>query len=266
MLFIALLISFTHGVYYSILDYKEDSFLSENFLSKLNTVKEEEILLLLLNQSFQLPSHKHPGRPPKYDLVNPLSKKLGPSAKNIVKNGGHCGRRSRLLITLLHKKNIDARKVHLINDNYKKYYHSHEYVHAVVEANIDGKWVIADPLYNLVYRNSDGDIASLDEIRLSPSIFNDGVTRANEKYVEYFEELYTYDNYRKFYWNSLPFGGAAYSFMANKIGSLRANAITTAYILEKPYLLLSVLSYMASFVIAVFLFLVKRKNKAVYKN
>lgn len=259
-LFITLVLTLIHGIFYTVLNSKENTFLNTNYLSKVNATNNEDLLMSLLSLSFQLPDHKRPGDPPNYSLVNPISRILGPSAKNIAINGGHCGRRARLLIALLHEKSIDARKVHLINKNYKQYDHSHEYVHAVVEANINGKWVIADPLYNIVYINESGQLAGLDEIQASPKIFNEGILRADEKYVEYFIDLYTYDEYRKFYWNSLPLGDTIYLFLAEKLDPLQANNLYTPYILEKPYLFLALLSYVLSFIIFILLLLANRSR------
>ncbi|MDL1976386.1 MAG: transglutaminase domain-containing protein [Deltaproteobacteria bacterium] len=238
------------------MNYREDSFLKQNFLSKIHYNKEENILLSLLQLSFNLPSHKRPGNPPKYNIANPLLKILGPPAKHIAEKGGHCGRRSRLLINLLHKKNIKARKVHLINQNYKKHGHTHEYVHAVVEAFINGSWVVADPLYNIVYMNENGEMAGLNEIQSNPKIFKEGIRHADTKYVDYLEDLYTYAEYRKFIWNSLPWGDFIRIFLANKFGKMRVDMLSIPYILEKPYLCLAIMSYLMSLFILIQFFVI----------
>lgn len=264
ILFILISILFSHGVFYTLMDYREDLFLKQNFLSKIHYEKEEYILLAFLQLSFNLPSHKLPGNPPKYNLLNPLLKTLGPPSMLIAAKGGHCGRRSRLLINLLHKKNIMARKVHLINQNYKKYGHSHEYVHAVVEAFVNGSWVIADPLYNIVYMNENSEMATLNEIQSNQKIFKEGIRRANTKYVDYLEDLYTYNEYRKFNWNSLPWGNAIYLFLTKKIGVKRVDMLPTPYILEKPYLCLEITSFLLSLFILIILFYkCSRTNTAI---
>lgn len=255
------------GIYFTVQQYKEDKFLQRKIIDKIQAHDGENILLEALKFSYNLPPH----RPhiPNYNFSNSFMEKLGPTAGMIFRKGGHCGRRSRLLIVILKKKDITAHKVHLVNDEWKKHGHRHKYVHAVVEAKIDGKWVVADPLYNLVYINPNGKLAGISDIRSNPKIFIDKVKNASHYCLpNYPVEVYTYDNIRRIFWIAFPKGEVLYELLSNIIGKEKLNRVYMPYFVERPYTLLFLFSYLFSIILVIIgsIAFLKSKNHIDYKN
>jgi hypothetical protein len=242
---LALLLT-AHGTYFAIEQRKDQQYLQSIVLPTIAKGDEEKVLLSTLVASFDLPPHRGRGNASNYGIKHPGLKALGPPASLVHVHGGHCGRRTRLMIALLALNDIPARKVHLINEQFLEFHHSHRYVHAVVEAKIDERWVIADPLFNMVYRNSSGDLATLQDIRNDPLTFTRGVAEADTTYAPYPVELYTYDNYRNFIWNSIPGGELFYSMLEALAGEEHAKQIAGPRTLEQPLLLMAWVSFLGA--------------------
>lgn len=74
---------------------------------------------------------------------------------------GECGSYAGVLVKLLRAENIAARFGQMLDrEDVNGVAH-----HIVVEAWLDGRWVILDPLYDLVFRGDDGRILGYDEIK-----------------------------------------------------------------------------------------------------
>ena len=72
-----------------------------------------------------------------------------------------CGSYSGLLVELLKEKGFRVRFGQMLDrEDVTGVAH-----HIVVEVWLDGRWVICDPMYNLVFRGEDGRILGFDEIR-----------------------------------------------------------------------------------------------------
>jgi len=224
-----------HGGYYAVQWYREDRIIDGRMLTQVTSVPPEQRLEHSLRVAFNIPPHKSPAPAPDYRLANPLLKVLGPPASRIYESGGHCGRRARLLIVLLGKQGIPARKIHLVNQNYARFGHASEYVHAVVEAKVQDRWIVLDPLYNIIYRRRDGSYATLEEIRADSQVFQRGLASADTTFSPYYPTLYTFGDYRKFLWSSIPGGRSVYDLVAGAIGPDRAREIPTPLMLETPY-------------------------------
>lgn len=231
------------GSYYAVKDYQEHRFVREVLVAPIEQLPPGKRLEQTLRVAFQIPPHKPPAPAPDYGLSNPALRVLGPPASLIQQNGGHCGRRSRLLIALLAEQAIPARKIHLINQDYHRFGHASEYVHSVVEAKIGDRWAVLDPLYNIIYRNSDGSYASLEDIRANPEVFRRGLASADTRFTPYYPTLYTYTQYRKFIWSSLPGGNLLYGILERLVSPDRAREIPTPAVLESPYAAMVLLSF-----------------------
>lgn len=233
-----------HGTYFLVGHLAALTYLKEEVMPRVVGPSQEDILESALFVAFSIPPHRGAGNAPDYGIRHPILRVLGPSADVIHMKGGHCGRRARLLMAILEQYDIPARKVHLINDRFAEFSHSHRYVHAVVEARIDGKWVVADPLYNIIYRTAQGDLASLQEIQGDRKrVFFAIIAEADTLYSPYYAELYTFDRYRKFIWNSFPGGEQLYEWLEKVIGLERARELSGPAVIEKPLLAIAVASY-----------------------
>jgi hypothetical protein len=237
---------FLHGLYYHYGHFQDVAYVRVEILPGIESLEGEPAVVRALQASFLLPPHRGAGNTPDYQLTHPVLKLLGPPASLVHQRGGHCGRRSRLLIAILKQMDIEAHKVHLLNGRFRDFNHSQAYVHAVVEARINGRWIVLDPLYNIVFRNESGGLARLAEIQRDSAIFAAGVRSADERYANYHTELYTYDNYRKFIWSSFPGGETVYGAYERLVGTQRARDTVGPSLLEEPLRALAISSYGAA--------------------
>ena len=74
---------------------------------------------------------------------------------------GKCGSYSGLLVKLLRSAGFSTRFVQML-DREEVTGEAH---HIIVEALLDGRWVICDAMYDLVFRGEDGRILGFDEIK-----------------------------------------------------------------------------------------------------
>jgi hypothetical protein len=88
---------------------------------------------------------------------------LKPGAWQVYRWGSDCAGASRLMIRLLAALGIEASKLGL---------HDEQGIgrHAVVEARVDGRRVIADPLHGIVYPLPDGRLATAADLARQPDL------------------------------------------------------------------------------------------------
>lgn len=98
----------------------------------------------------------------------PIFSFLRPMPRQVLKQGGDCGDRSRLVIRLLRLRGINASKWALYTQEMKS-------VHAVVELEAETGKMVLDPLFALWFPRSDGGYYGIRELRQSPSILQDRV-------------------------------------------------------------------------------------------
>ena len=93
--------------------------------------------------------------------------------QTVLKGGGHCSCRARLLCALCQVLGIDARPAMqwawVDRDNPEKLLGGH----TVAEAHIDGQWGFFDPQHHLYCRTHDGSFPGIRQIRENPEIFYD---------------------------------------------------------------------------------------------
>jgi transglutaminase-like putative cysteine protease len=120
-----------------------------------------------------------------------------PSARDVVKYGGHhtgsCGSYSRVVVALLSEVDIPARVIILRDENDRS-------LHAVVNARIDGRWRVADPLYGIVFTKPDGGLATADDLREDRDLLPANANR-NPSYPI---DVFTYDNFALMNWEKIP--------------------------------------------------------------
>jgi hypothetical protein len=222
--------------YYAWQAHVEDRTLRTELLSRIPAgASPGERILDSMDLSFHLPPHR--GVHVDYHLLNPLMKLMRPSALNVYRHGGHCAKRSRLLTVLLESQGIKAHKLFLYNPRGLVLLNDppRAWVHVVVEAQLDGRWVVVDPLFHLVFPKPDGELATAADLRKHPDLLLAGRERADERYDTWEDSLYTYQDVRRFPWFMIPVAGeAAYAVLATVAGKARADAIVTPLWMEKP--------------------------------
>jgi hypothetical protein len=99
-------------------------------------------------------------------------------------DGGACGTHSHVLAKLLKQSGISVRIAQMKCG--KKYG-----CHIVVEAKISNKFVVLDPLYNLSFRNTNGQLASFSEISQDWDFYKKQVPEDYEMKMKYEGVRYT---------------------------------------------------------------------------
>ena len=162
--------------------------ISKSFESKRNLTDEERVLGLLDST---------------YKLLNPrkeffggkewlsIRDKLLRSSDIQMLDGGACGTHSHVLAKLLKKSHVPVRIAQMKCGK--------EYgCHIVVEAKLNNKFVVLDPLYNLFFRNKDGQLASFSEISNDWNFYKSQVPKGYGMEMRY--EGVRYTN-----WDKIPY-------------------------------------------------------------
>ncbi len=105
---------------------------------------------------------------------------------------GPCGSRSRVVVAMLKSRGIHARLLLLLDGKQ----HS---IHTVVETYIDGRWVVADPTYDIVFHRRDGRLATRDDLRRDPGLLA-LATEGREPYPS----IYSYTRAAHTNWHKIP--------------------------------------------------------------
>ncbi len=166
---------------------------------------------------------------------------------------GACGSHVRVVVAMLRAHGIPARPLlHLDN-------HGHN-VHTVVEAQIDGRWVVADALYGIVFRRRDGALASAADMRsdhaalLSQTVHVPG----------YDTTLYNFDPVTHFNWNKVPvLLPAVRTVLSAAVGEDRVDQLVRPSIWMWPEEFYAVCCYFAAVVLAGYAILRSRAQEKV---
>lgn len=92
------------------------------------------------------------------------------SPRRVLERGSqYCGFLSVAMRTLLAIGGYRARQVDMIDGQ------NPPVSHAVVEVFYSGRWHLYDPTYGLIFRNSDGEVASYHDVRLNPGLISESL-------------------------------------------------------------------------------------------
>ena len=93
---------------------------------------------------------------------------LHPGAGDVLRWGsdyrGGCGSHVRVVMAMLQASGLKCRPLLLLDSTGKS-------VHTDVETWIDGRWVVADALYGIVFRRRDGALATTEDVRADSEAF-----------------------------------------------------------------------------------------------
>ena len=208
------------------------------------TSDAEEKLMRSTAVAFAIPRRAHV--PLAVRWRDPWAMILRPSAYEVYLHGGPCSGRSRLLAELLELQGIPAHKLYLYNplglallkDSPRAW------VHVVVEAKIGDRWVVADPLFNLVFRRTDGQLATAQDLSRDPTLLRQWRLRANERYDNWEDALYTYHDLRRFPWFVVPgIGEGIRAVLVSAMSAPQVDSWATPPWLERPPLTIAALSW-----------------------
>ena len=175
-----------------------------------------------------------------YYRLNPLH----PGPADVVRWGsdyrGQCGSHSRVVIALLAHRGIEARPLLILDGR------GHS-IHTVVEARVDGRWVVGDPTFDLVYHRRDGQLATREDLAADTSQFH-----AQVRDVPFYDPRYDYDDVALFNWKKLPVVlPAVRSALVRVMGADRVDDIQRPWVWMRPHAFYAV----ACFALAVALLL-----------
>jgi hypothetical protein len=128
-----------------------------------------------------------------YYKYNPLH----PGAADVLRWGAHqsggCGSHSRVVVALLQAAGLKARPLIILDSHGRS-------THTTVETSVNGKWVVADALYGIVFTRRDGQLASAAEVAADTANF-----LAQVRDVPGYDiKEYNYDHVTLLNWGKIP--------------------------------------------------------------
>jgi hypothetical protein len=127
-----------------------------------------------------------------YYWLNPVH----PGPGDVIRWGsdyrGGCGSHTGVLVAMLRASGIEARPFFLLDS-------AGSSRHTVVQARIDGRWVISDPNFGILYRRRDGVLATAQEIAADEPRFEEQVAS-----VPGYNPVFRYDHVALLNWRKVP--------------------------------------------------------------
>ncbi len=156
----------------------------------------------------------HPWPVRVYYQLNPMHPGPGDVLRWGADYRGACGSTARVVHAMLESQHIPTR-VLLLTDARE---HS---LHTVLESRVQGRWVVLDPLYGIVFRRRDGALATRAELLADPAHFH-----AQVDSVAGYDARYTYEHATLLNWHKIPVVlPALRAVLACVIGGARVTAI-----------------------------------------
>jgi hypothetical protein len=169
-----------------------------------------------------------------------LFKALGATPKQVLEEGGDCSNKSRLVSAILNIYGINSTLLLLYGCE------SCGPVHTVVEAQYDKGWMVSDPVFDLVFPNTNGGFYGLKDLKQDIGILPNRLNllaqdrgSANKiLYYRRYDETYEWAKYINWDKNYFTMNIAS---ALNAIG-INPDEVRRPYFLEDPKLLLSLAS------------------------
>ena len=169
--------------------------------------------------------------------LNPLYAVLKARPIDVLKNGGFCGNKSRLLVTLFHLKGIPARVTYLYNpEGWNRPDLGQPYITAFVEVWLDGRWAVIDPYIAVLFRRADGSPATAPDLAADPELIRAHAPRW------YKPELFNFREIRGIRWGKFPGGEGIRSAIAAVSSDGFVNDLHYPFWAHRPNLLIALAS------------------------
>lgn len=176
---------------------------------------------------------------------NPLYRVLKARPLDVLRHGGFCGNKARLLVSLLEIENIPARISYIYNDRASSDPKIRQpYVTAFTEVDIGGRWIVADPLLGIVFRNVEGRPATALDLAENLQLV------VNQAPHWYKTDVFDYQDIRGIRWSKFPAGEPIRDVLAALKSTRWVNALHYPYWVQRPNLVIAILAG-TTFVLAI---------------
>ena len=176
-----------------------------------------------------------------------------PSTIDLMTNNGACGSYVTVLSRILKSNNIHVRIGQMkVNGYYGG--------HMIVEAKVDGKWVVLDPTYTLHFTNADGSWATFKQVQSNWNYYKNQVP-AN------YNMDYSFEDIRYTNWNKIPVITPAIKSTLNVLlGKEKADTISIRPYLLRNYNLLAWASFIVWLLSSLQLLKVYKQRRSTIKQ
>jgi hypothetical protein len=168
---------------------------------------------------------------------NFLLKSLGPTPRQVLDNGGDCADKSRLLSAILRLYGVDSTLVTLFGCA------QCGPTHIVVEARYDKGWMVADPVFDMVFPSDELTYYNVDDLKANPALLInrlDQLTRARDFHHpvrSYRRDSETYTWARYINWDKMEWSQNLAQMLTQF--NIDLSRLRRPYFLEDPKLILS---------------------------
>lgn len=105
---------------------------------------------------------------------------------------GGCGSHTRVVVAMLQASGMQARPLLLTTAEGRS-------LHTVVQTNIEGRWVVSDALFGIVFRTSAGRLATAEDVAADTSRF-----WAQVRDIPLYDHKYVYEHVTLMNWKKIP--------------------------------------------------------------
>jgi hypothetical protein len=105
-----------------------------------------------------------------------------------------CGTATNAFLNLARSSNLPVRRLLLLTSDQNT-------KHVVAEVQLNGRWIVVDPTYRVIQRNTAGEMLTRDQLR-NRQTFVEAIAR-----IPGYPQEYTYENYVHVRVNKVPLGG-----------------------------------------------------------
>jgi hypothetical protein len=151
-----------------------------------------------------------------------------------------CGTATNAFINLMNTGNVPVRRLRLVDDN-------HSAKHVVAEVYIDGRWIIVDPAYRTILRDSQGRTVTREDLT------NPGTFASVTGKIPRYDPSYTFDRTEHVRLPRLPVLGVPLHDILNRIAPTWSDSPFATLLVERE----SYAAAIASVLLVIFLLLAR---------
>jgi hypothetical protein len=228
-------------VYY-VVDYVGEQRALVAFLdSRLDNVPEGDVVALLDDLTAYMKTLPSDETTARVEYLNPLYPFMRARPIDVLRLGGYCGNKSRLLIALLHLQGIPARLAYIYNPEAVGLGRIRQpYITAFVEVEVDRRWIVVDPFLGFVYRNAGAAPAIAAELAMDPSL----IARQAPPWFD--PAIYHYRDIRGIRWTKTPAGETLRAALVRLVSEQWVGTLHYPHWVQRPNLVFALLGGISS--------------------